>query len=101
MFKALFQLIMNMAGTIIQLILAPINLIIVSLFPDVADEIMKVSNGIGDLFLGFSWGLDIIPDSIIIVLMFILTCEIAKVSVYISVHSITRVWHVLQKIKFW
>lgn len=101
MFKALFKLIMNLAGTIVQLVLLPINLIFTNALPEVSEQISQVNNGIAEVFRGTAWGLDIIPRPVIIALLFIITCEIAKVTIYIGAHSLVRVWHVLQKVKFW
>ena len=101
MFKALFQLIMNMAGTIIQLVCYPINAVITSVLPDVSDKIQQVGQAIPTMFSGITWAVNILPTSVIVVLTFVITCEIAKHTIYIQTHTLIKVWNVLQKIKFW
>lgn len=101
MFKALLKLLMNMAGTIVQLICAPINAIIVATVPDFQSYTSGIVNGITTAFNGLNWGLNIIPTSVLNALIFIITCEIAKHTIYLGAHSLIKVWHVLQKVKFW
>lgn len=101
MFKALLKLLMNMAGTIVQLICLPINAIIEATVPDFSSYTSGIVQGIQNAFNGVYWGLNIIPTPVINALILVMTCEIAKHAIYLGAHSLIKVWHVLQKVKFW
>lgn len=101
MFQALFNIIINLLATVIQLICWPINTLITSTMPDLTAQINQVSNGLGDLFTGIGWALGLLPPGILGVLTFILGVEIAKHTIFVSTHTLIKVWNVLQKLKFW
>lgn len=101
MFKALFNIIINMIATVIQLIVWPINQIITNAMPDLSDKILQVSTTLNSVFDAISWGLGLLPSIVIEIMLFIVTIEIAKHTIYISTHTLIKVWNVFQKIKFW
>lgn len=99
--KAIFKFLLNMLATVIQVIVWPINQIFVNLLPDVSDKITTVTTGISSLFSGMAWAVGMIPLTLKATLLFILTIEIAKHTIWANSHMIIKVWNVLQKIKFW
>lgn len=101
MFKALFNIILNMVATVVQIIVWPINQIIVNTIPDVSDKILQVTNTLNSVFDVITWGLGLLPSVIVETLLFIVTVEIARHTVYISTKKLVQVWNLLQKIKFW
>lgn len=101
MFKVLFNLIINMLATVIQIIVWPINAIISNTLPDLSNQITNVSNTIGSVFNSLNWAIGLVPPVIIETLLFIITIEIAKHTIFLSTHTLVKVWNVLQKIKFW
>lgn len=101
MFKALFNIILNMVATVVQIIVWPINQIIVNTIPDVSDKILQVTNTLNSVFDAIVWGLGLLPSVIVETLLFIVTVEIARHTVYISTKKLVQVWNLLQKIKFW
>lgn len=101
MFKLIFNGIINLLATVIQIIVWPINTIIVNTLPDLTAKISLVSNGINSLFNGIGWALGLLPPTILGTLVFIISVEIAKHTIYLSTHTLIKVWNVLQKIKFW
>ena len=101
MFKALFNIILNMLATVIQIIVWPINQIIVNTIPDVSDKILQVTNTFNSVFDAITWGLGLLPSVFVETLLFIITVEIARHTVYISTKKLVQVWNLLQKIKFW
>lgn len=101
MFKALFKIIINLLATIIQLIVWPINQLISATLPDLTTKISDVNSTITNVFNSMTWALGLLPPIIIETLLFIITIEIAKHTIYISTHTLVKVWNVLQKIKFW
>lgn len=101
MFKLIFNGIINLLATVIQIVVWPVNAIIVNALPDLTTQINQVSSGINTLFNGMGWSLGLLPPGILGVLTFILTVEIAKHTIYLSTHTLIKVWNVFQKIKFW
>jgi hypothetical protein len=101
MFKALFNIIINMIASVIQIIVWPINQIIVNVMPDVSDKILVVTNTLNTVFDAITWGLGLLPSFLVETLLFIVTIEIAKHTIFTSTHMLIKVWNVFQKIKFW
>lgn len=101
MFKALFNIIINMIASVIQIIVWPINQIILNVMPDVSDKILVVTNTLNTVFDAITWGLGLLPPFLVETLLFIVTIEIAKHTIYMSTHMLIKVWNVFQKIKFW
>lgn len=101
MFKALFNIIINMIASVIQIIVWPINQIIVNVMPDVSDKILVVTNTLNYVFDAITWGLGLLPSFLVETLLFIVTIEIAKHTIFMSTHMLIKVWNVFQKIKFW
>lgn len=101
MFKALFNIIINMLATIIQIIVWPVNQIISNTLPDLTDKITSVTNVFNSVFNSINWALSILPDVVIESLLFIISVEVVMLAIHKSTHALTMVWNVLQKIKFW
>ena len=101
MFKALFNIIINMLATIIQIIVWPVNQLICSALPDLSDKITSVTTVFNSVFNSINWAVSILPDVVIESLLFIISVEIVMLAIHKSTHALTTVWNVLQKIKFW
>lgn len=101
MFQLLFKLILNLLATLLQIILAPLNLLISNALPDISAKILEVTNTISSMFGNITWALGIIPKPVITALLFIITLEISKHSIYVLTRMLLKVWEVIQKIKFW
>lgn len=101
MFQLLFKLILNLLATLLQIILAPLNVLISGALPDISSKIVEVTKTITNMFSNITWALGIIPTPVITALLFIITLEIAKHSIYVLTHMLLKVWEVIQKIKFW
>lgn len=101
MIQAIFKFLLNILATVVQVVVWPINQIIVNALPDLSDKISQVSTGFNTLFSGIGWGLGMLPNSVLVVLIFIISVEIIKHSIFLSTHTLTKLWTILQKIKFW
>ena len=101
MFKALFNIIINLLATVIQIAVLPINAIITNTMPDLSSKISEVTSTFNSAFTSISWALSLVPPQIISTLLFILTIEIAKHTIYVSTHTLIKVWNLFQKLKFW
>lgn len=101
MFKALFNIILDMIASVIQIIVWPINAVITATLPSLADKITEVSSVLNSVFDSLTWAVGLIPTPIVTTLIFILSVEIAKHTIFVSTHTLIKVWNVFQKIKFW
>lgn len=101
MFKALFKIIIDLLATVIQIVVWPINTVISNTLPDLSDKILSVTNTLNSVFDSITWGLGILPNILVETLLFILLIEIAKHTIFVSTHTLIKVWNILQKIKFW
>ena len=101
MFAALINFFLNLVASIIQVVLIPFNTIFINALPDLTSQLNQVTNGISQLFTGIGWALGLLPPGILPVLVFIITIEICKHTIWANAHMIVKVWNVLQKIKFW
>lgn len=101
MFKALFDIIINLVATLVQLVCTPLNLAVTAVLPDFSQQLTSVNLAIGDIMNALSWPISILPTSLVTILLFIFGCEIAKHSIYISTHTLIKVWTLVQKLKFW
>lgn len=101
MFQLLFKLILNLLATLLQTLLIIPNAIISNALPDLSSKIVEVTQTITGMIGNITWALGIIPAPVIAALLFIITLEIAKHSIYVLTHMFLKVWEVIQKIKFW
>jgi len=101
MFKALFNIIINLLATLVQAVCWPTNLLISSTLPDLSDKILEVTNVLNTLFDSITWAIGLVPDSIVTTLLFIITIEIAKHTIFLSTHTLIKIWNLFQKLKFW
>lgn len=101
MFRALFNIILNLLATLVQIVLFPLNELITNALPDISSDIQNVTNQITNMFGNFSWGIDFLPKLFVECLVLILTLEVAKYTCYVSIHGIIKVWNLFQKLKFW
>lgn len=99
--SAFFNFLLGLVATVIQLLVAPINALIVSGLPDLAEGLTAVSQGIGTLFSLFNWALDLIPPVLLWTFAFCYGIRLAVTTIAISTHTLVKVWNILQKIKFW
>ena len=101
MFKSLFNIIINMLASVIQIIVWPVNQIISSALPDLSDKINSVTTVFNSVFNTISWAVSILPPVVIESILFIISVEVVMLAIHKSTHALTKVWSILQKIKFW
>lgn len=101
MARAIFKFLLKILATMVQLVSAPLNAAFTAVMPNISAQITDVASHVNDLFAGMNWALGLIPTSLLQTLTFILGIEIAKHTIFANSHMITKVWLLLQKIKFW
>lgn len=101
MFQTLFNIILSILASLIQVIVLPINILVTTLLPDISTKILDLSNSLTTLFSGITWGLGLIPLSIKVTLLFIISVEVARHTIFVSTHVITRIFDIIRRLKFW
>lgn len=99
--KWIFNIIINLLATVIQIVTLPLNVAISSTMPDISTAITTTVNAIGQLFTSMGWILSLVPRPITTALIFIVGVEIAKHTIFTSTHVLIKVWNLFQKLKFW
>lgn len=102
MIKALLKGILSMATSIVNLVLTPINSLVLALFPDMSLAITNFTNTI-NTYVGGSLAFvsQFIPPLTKSLLLFWLTFLIAYYGFIWSYTLIIKIYNVIQKIKFW
>lgn len=101
MFKLLFNGITRILSNILSVIMYLPNQLVSAAIPDLTEKINYITNNLSQVFDGLTWAISILPPVLITTLMFILTLEVAKHTIFISTHALIKVWNLMQKIKFW
>lgn len=99
--SGLFNFLLGLVATVIQIVCFPLNAIIEGLLPDFASWISQVSAGITTLLNGLAWPLSLLPVSLLAVFGFCFGLRLIIQSISVSTHTLVKVWNIFQKIKFW
>lgn len=99
--SVLFTLILNLVATVLQVILLPLNALFNGLFPDFSSQTQSVIQGFSDMMKNLGWVLSVIPQPVKSALLFIFTIEISLFVIMKSTRLTSKLWKLLQKIKFW
>lgn len=102
MIKAIINGILNLATSLINIILTPINLLIENLFPNMASAIgtfnQFVNTYIGN---GLSWFFSLLPPIFRGLLVTWFTFVIAYYGFIYTYKAIIKIYEIIQKIKVW
>lgn len=98
---ALFNFILTIIMTVIQLICTPLNALFSSVFPDFSTKVSSISSALNTAYSTLSWAINIVPPVIRETLSFIFLIELSMLAIMKSTHATARVWKILQKLKFW
>ena len=71
MFKVLFDIIIDLLATVIQILVYPINTLIVATLPDFSSKIVEITNAFSSITGAMVWPLSAVPSSVKVTLSFI------------------------------
>lgn len=97
----IFQFIIQFLASMIQIIVWPINQFISATLPDLSVKITEVTSYIPTMFDSIDWALGVVPTPIVVTLLFILSVEVARHTIFVSTHVINMVFSIIKRIKFW
>lgn len=96
-----FNFLLSIIMTIVQLICLPLNALFNGVFPDFSDKLTLIDNALSTAYSGLSWSISLLPPLTKETLLFIFTIELSMLSIMKSSHLTSKVWGILQKLKFW
>lgn len=97
-FKVFYTIIVALTGVIV----APINALVVNLFPDISSIVGYVNYVLQNYVAnGFIWFFSMIPSTARTLVILYLTILVGYYTISISVHAILKAYQIIKKIKFW
>lgn len=102
MAKAIFNVFFKVIQTVLNIILLPINALIVNLFPDFSSMISSFNTAIST-YVGPTIGYfsSLLPPTTKSLLIIYLTFLVSYYTISYSAHAIIKIFKIIQKIKFW
>lgn len=102
MAKAIFNVLFKIIKTILDVGLAPVNLLVANLFPDFAILLSTFNNNVsryvGGMIGYFSY---MIPPTTKSLITLYLTFLISYYTISYAVHGVVKIFKIIQRIKFW
>lgn len=96
-----FQLLITIIGSLLQLLLWPLNAGLTAIFPDFSQSLIDIAQGFQYAIQAATWALDIIPYPLRLTLVFIFSATLTLTTWKISNKALVKMWNLMQKIKFW
>lgn len=102
MAKAIFSVLFKIIKSIVNVVLAPINLLVANLFPNFSSLITAFNNSV-NMYLGngMSFFLHFLPPTCRTLILLWLTFLISYYSISLSIHAILKVYKLIKQIKIW
>lgn len=102
MAKIIFSVFFGIISTVIRVITAPINAIVVNMFPSLG-LIMSTFNSSIELFAAspIGWFAYLLPPTTRSIVLLWLTLLISYYTILFSIHVILKIFKIIKTIKFW
>lgn len=102
MASALFNVLFKIVGTIVGIFTAPINLLIVNLFPSFAQTIVHFNNSVTTLIGGgIAYFSSLLPPITKVTILLWLGIVLAYYTISINIHLILKVIQIIKNLKIW
>lgn len=102
MAKIIFKVLLKFIKSVVNIIMTPINLLIVNLFPDLSSLVSNFNQIVGTYVgNGLSWFAHLLPPMTKNLIILYLGILISYYTITISVHAVIKVIHIIKKIKIW
>lgn len=99
--SSFFNFLLTIIMTVVQLICLPLNALFNGVFPDFSSQLSTINSALTTAYSGLSWAVSLIPPMARSAILFVLTVELSMLVVMRSAHMTSKVWSILQKLKFW
>lgn len=102
MAKALFNVFFKIIKSVVDIFLAPVNALVVNLFPDLSQLLSTFNAGVEKLLgSGLGFFAHLLPPTTRVIILLWLGILLAYYSISVSVHVILKVIHIIKKLKIW
>lgn len=102
MASALFNVLFKIIGTIVGIITAPINALLINFFPSFTTIITNFNNGVTTFVGGgLAYFSSILPPITRATILFYLGVVIAYYTIAINVHLVLKVITIIKNVKIW
>jgi hypothetical protein len=102
MAKAIFNVLFKVIKSVLNILLAPVNLLVVNLFPDFSNMISAFNNGVQTIIgTGLGFFSHLFPPTTRSLIILYLTFLISYYTISYSAHAIIKIFKIIQRIKFW
>ena len=102
MAKAIFNVFFKIIKSVVNIFLAPINLLVVNLFPDLSNLISTFNAGVEKLLgSGLGFFAHFLPPTTRVIILLWLGVLVSYYTITYSVHLILKVIHIIKKLKIW
>ena len=102
MAKAIFSVFLKFIKSIVNIVLAPINLLVVTLFPDFGTLISTFNNAISSIIGGnLGFFAHLLPPNTRVMILLYLGILITYYTITISVHAVLKIINIIRRVKIW
>lgn len=102
MAKAIFNVLFKVIKSVMNILLLPINALVANLFPDFSNLISTFNQGV-QTYIGGGLGYfsSILPPNTKNLVLLYLTFLVSYYTIVYSAHAIIKIFHIIQRVKFW
>lgn len=102
MINAIFNGLFKVLNFLLNIILTPINALVVNFFPDFNRMISSFTTAV-DTYIGggLAYFFSLLPEITRYVIVMYLTLLVGYYTLSVSLFAITKIWTLIQKIKVW
>lgn len=102
MARAIFKVFFSIITALVNIVLIPINALVSNFLPDLSLIISKFNYVLNNyLGRGLSWFFHILPSGVRSLVLIYIVILISYYTITLTIHGILKVYHIIQKIKFW
>lgn len=102
MAKALFKVLLKFIKSIVNIFLAPVNALVVNLFPDLSNLLSAFNSAVSQIIGGnLAFFSHLLPPTTRTFILLYLTILISYYTITISVHLVLKVINIIRRVKIW
>jgi len=98
---AIYTFILTLVITVVQVLSWPMNTLITQGFPGIGSILSDMATSLTGLLVYMAYILSFLPPFVLPFILLLLGVELALVLLFQGTYVFTKVWFIVQKIKFW
>lgn len=92
---------MTLLVSAIQVICYPINQLVITALPDLSTKLTQTHDNLANALSAFPYLLSFLPPGVLALILFMLGVEVVMMYVFQSSFYVSKLWKIIQQIKFW